>query len=771
MHDYLLRFLNGYFILILLIVLNLFLVSQFATAEDGSSKPLTGLNNSSDKRVLTAVRIEKRVKIDGRLNDSVWEKANFQSHFLQREPYEGRPATEKTEVGVLYDSGHIYLGVKCFDSEPDKIIAREMRRDAVVDDDDYFEFILDTYHDQRSGYYFITNPYGSKREAKLANEGQSYNPSWDGVWICKSQITEEGWFLEIAVPLKTLRFPEGKDTVWGINFSRMIRRKNEHVFWELIPRDMGHAGLFRLSEAGTLQGLTGIKMGGNLELIPYFLGEAENDRATDFKMNSLVDVGLDATIGVTSNMALDMTVNTDFAQVEADEEQVNLTRFSLYYPEKRGFFLEGAEVFSFGGSGRMMFRGGTPDMSLYYSRRLGLVDGHEARILGGAKMVGKMGRYHLGLMNIYTDEVVYEDDRGMETIVPSANFSIFRLSRDVFARGSIGMIVLNKQNIGDNYYNRSLGFDGHFPLTDTFTVSGYLAGTLSPDKKIDDQIVNMKEQNLAAKISLDYNSDLYQASASYQDIGARFNPEMGFNRRADFRLAEGSFGYNPRPKKNSKIRQFNYQINGAYRRDHNGVMLDNEAEFSFGITFQDSSRINLGLERSEEFVDYNWELREGYLVPIGTYKGYAYSIGLQSDKGRSVAGEIDLRTRDYYRGRNASLNLSSTITKIHPIRIELSYEHNYVDLPEGHFHTNTLGVRAFYFFSTSLYLKAYSQWNDDRLNFGGGERVINNVLLRWIYSPESNLYLVYNDGRLIGPGHAEIINRTFMIKATFFWRR
>jgi len=771
LHDYLLRFLKVFIILILFIVVNFLLGSRLVSAEGESLGYLTGLKNSPEKRTLTAVRIEKRIKIDGWLDDSVWKKANFQSHFLQREPYEGQPATEKTEVGVLYDSDNIYLGVKCFDSEPDKIIAREMRRDAVVDDDDYFEFILDTYHDQRSGYYFITNPHGSKREAQLANEGQSYNPSWDGVWICKAQITDEGWFLEIGIPLKTLRFPEEKDTVWGINFSRMIRRKNEHVYWQLIPRDMGHAGLFRLSEAGTLQGLTGLKMGGNLELIPYFLGGVENDQATDFNMNSLVDVGLDAKIAVTSTLALDLTVNTDFAQVEADEEQVNLTRFSLYYPEKREFFLEGAEVFSFGGSGRRRFRRGTPDLSLYYSRRLGLVDGHEARILGGAKMVGKVGPYHLGLMNIYTDEVVIEDNFGNETYVPSANFSIFRLSRDVFARGSIGMIVLNKQNIGNKYYNRSLGFDGHFPLSDYFTVSGYLAGTFSPAKKIDDRIVNMKEQNLAAKLSLDYNTDLYEASASYQDIGARFNPEMGFNRRTDFRLAEASFGYNPRPQKNSKIRQFNYQVKGNYRLDHSGVMLDNEAGFSFGIRFQNSSRINLGLERSEEFVDYNWELREGYLIPIGTYKGNAYSLGLESDKGRPVSSEIDLRYRDYYTGRNAGLDLSSTITKIHPIRIELAYEHNYVDLPEGHFHTNTLGIRAFYFFSTSLYLKAFTQWNDDRLNFGGRERVISNVLLRWIYSPESNLYLVYNDGRLIGPGNVEIINRTFMIKATFFWRR
>ncbi len=721
---------------------------------------------------MTAIQIKDHVKIDGHLDDPVWKTAVFLSDFLQREPYEGQAATEKTEVGVLYDSNNIYLGIKCFDSEPEKIIAREMRRDAVVDDDDYFELILDTFHDKRSGYYFITNPHGSKREAQLANEGKSYNPSWDGVWKCKSQITDEGWFLEIAIPWKTLRFSKEENPVWGINFSRMIRRKNEHVYWQLIPRDMGHTGIFRISEAGTLRGLAGLKMGGNLELLPYFLGGIENDQVTDFHTDSLLDAGLDAKIAVTSSLALDLTLNTDFAQVEADQEQVNLTRFSLYYPEKREFFLEGAEVFSFGSSGRGWgFGGYSSDMNLFYSRRLGLADGHEARIIGGAKIVGKVGHYHLGLMNIYTDEVVFEEDDGSETFVPSSNFSVFRLSRDVFSRGSIGMIVLNKQDIGHNSYNRSLGIDSHLPLSDYFTVSGYLAGTFGPEQKVGDQMVNMNEKNLAAKFSLNYSTDLYEASASYQDIGSRFNPEMGFNRRTDFRLTQVSLGYNPRPAKSTKIRQFRYGIDGSYRTNHNGVMLDNEAGFSFDIRFQNSSQIRFDIERSEEFVDYDWEVREGYLIPMGTYKGYSYSAGYESDKGRSVAGGINLTYRDYYTGRNASLDLSSTITRIHPIRIELDYEHNYVDLPQGHFHTNTLGIRAFYFFSTSLYLKAYTQWNDDRLNFGGRERLISNVLLRWIYSPESNLYLVYNDGRLIGPGNVEIINRTFMIKATFFWRR
>lgn len=728
------------------------------------------VSSQDGKRIMPAVRTRDEVKIDGRLDDPAWKAVTFQGDFLQREPNEWKPATERTEIGVLYGRRAIYFGIKCYDSEPEKIIAREMRRDAIVDDDDYFEMVIDTYHDRRSGYYFITNPHGSKRESVLANEGRDYNPDWDGVWMCGAQVSEEGWFLEIAIPWKTLRFAEQDSSVWGFNCARMIRRKNEHVFWQLIPRDLGRTGVFRLSEAGTLEGLTGLKMGGNLELLPYFLGGLENDLNTDFETDRLRDIGLDTKVALTANLALDLTVNTDFAQVEADQEQVNLTRFSLYYPEKREFFLEGAEIFSFGSAGPRHWHRGDTDMDLFYSRRLGLVDGHEARILGGAKMVGKIGQYRLGVLNMFTDDVTVVDDDESAT-VNATNFSVFRVSRDVFRRGSIGLMILNKEETHSEHYNRSLGLDGNLPLSNYFTVSGYLAGTSGPDRVEDGKRFDMNKQNIAAKLSLDYNSDLWQFSTSYQDIGVRFNPEMGFNRRTDYRLTKASAEYSPRPKKSTVIRKFGYQIEGSYRSDHDNVMLDSEVGVSFSIEFQNSARFSIDANRNREFVDYDWEVREGFLVPTGTYAGFDYSMRVESDKSRSIAAEMNVNHGDYYTGKNTSLGLSGTVTRIHPIRMEIDYTHNYVDLPEGSFHTNTLGLRMFYFFSTELYLKAYVQWNDDKLQHGGKERVISNVLLRWIYSPMSNLYLVYNDGRLIGPGQNEIVNRTFMLKATFFWRK
>lgn len=721
------------------------------------------------KRILPAIPLNDAIKIDGRLDEPAWRSVEFQGDFLQREPLEGSPASERTEVGVLFDKSNLYFGIKCFDAEPQKIIAREMRRDGVVDDDDYFEIVLDTYHDRRSGYYFITNAHGSKRDAQLANEGRDYNPAWDAAWQCKAHIDTEGWFLEIAIPWKTLRFAEKDSTVWGINFARMIRRKNEHVYWQLIPRHLGGAGIFRLSEAGTLQGLAGLKMGGNLELRPYFLGGLENDRGTQFKTDHLSDVGLDAKFAVTANLALDVTVNTDFAQVEADQEQVNLTRFSLYYPEKREFFLEGAEVFTFGGSGH--WGHGDTDMNLFYSRRLGLADGHEARILGGARMVGKIGRYRLGLMNIFTDKVSYGDESDAPVNINQANFSVLRLSRDVLRRGSIGMMLLNKEEMHSSHYNRSLGIDGHLPLSSSLTLSGYLAGTSGPARVSGDERVDMNQQNLAGKLSLDYDSDLWQFSTAYQDIGARFNPEMGFNRRSDYRLSSASLEYSPRPKNWKSIRKLQYGLSGDYRANHEDVLLESSVEASFDIEFQNSARFGMEIDRTREFIDYDWEVRPGFVIPSRTYTGYEFSINAESDKGRPIAASFDVDFGDYYTGRSAGAGVTGVVTRIQPLRLELAYDHNYIDLPAGHFHTNTLGLRVYYFFSTELYLKTYMQWNADKLEFAGRERVISNVLLRWIYAPESNLYLVYNDGRLIGPDQTEITNRTLMLKATFFWRR
>ncbi len=722
------------------------------------------LADSNDKRVIEASVFSDYPVIDGVLDDPAWNTVRFQGGFLQREPVEGEPATEETRVGIAYDRKNLYIGVKCYDREPQKIIAREMRRDALVDDDDYFELVLDTYHDHRSGFYFITNPNGVRRDARLANEGKQYNPSWDSVWKCRASVTDEGWFIEIAIPWKTLRFTAEDTTVWGVNFARMIRRKNEHVYWQLIPRDLGHIGLFRLSEAGDLYNLQNLEMGGNLEIKPYFMGGLENDETTGFSLNHIEDLGLDAKIALTANMSMDITMNTDFAQVEADQEQVNLTRFNLYYPEKREFFLEGAEIFSFGDD-RSNWGRGSSSFDLFYSRRIGLVQGREARILGGTKTVGKIGPYQIGALHMITDQVTVDSKPN-----PGAHFSVFRIRRDLLDRGSVGLMLLNKEEIRSGGYNRSFGFDAYLPLTSHFSISGYLAGT-SDDLYGSVTGSGPWSNHAAVNLGIFYNSDLWNMSLSYDDVGADFYPEMGFIRRINFRKTDASLSYSPRPENSSHIRQYSYSLSGEYRTDHENRLLDSEAGGSFSIHFQNSARVSIEIDREQEYIPYDWEVREGYLIPQGTYGGYTASTSLESDRGKDIAGEISFQYGTYYTGENAQVSLEANITRIPRMRMELNYNHNLVNLPEGGFHTNTYGIRAFYYFNTEIYFKAYLQLNDDKLLYAGQEKVVSNLMLRWLYSPGSNIYLVYNDGRMLGPSATEIINRTALLKITFFWRK
>ena len=719
--------------------------------------------DATNKRYLTAMHAPLAPVIDGRLDDTFWQSVPFQSHFVQREPVEGAPATEKTAVAVGFDADHLFLVIRCFDSEPEKIIAREMRRDALVDDDDFVEIVLDTYHDHRSGFYFIMNPNGVRRDAMLADEGRQYNPSWDGVWQCRTQITDQGWQLEIALPLKTLRFEEGQNATWGMNIARMIRRKNEHVYWQLIPRELGHANIFRLSEAGNLRGLTDLHMGGNVEIQPYVMGGLQHDIDSGNALSSTGDLGLDAKVALTGNLSMDITLNTDFAQVEADQEQVNLSRFSLYFPEKREFFLEGAEIFNFGGA-----RGGGGDMNFFYSRRIGIQDGYERRILGGAKVVGKIGNVQTGFINMVTDENTVTDGDSSYTN-PAANYTVLRLKRDLFKRGAIGLMATSRADLKGDDFNRALGVDAYLPLGRHTTLTGYLAGTQNQDETLSGRLLAV-DRNLAANLSVEYRTDRWAFSSSYASIGENFTPKVGFVRRLGYRNTRASASFSPRPDM-AAIRQLTYSVSGRHRTDHNGTRLDRSVSASWGIQFQNSSRFSLGISRGEEFLDFDWEVREGFLIAMANYAQWRYSVSFRSDPSRRISGRIYTGFGDYFTGSNWSLNTSANVTLIPRTRFELSYRHNTVSLPQGDFDTDTYGVRAFYFFSTELFVKAYVQLNDDRLAYDGREKTVANIMLRWIYSPGSNFFLVYNDGRLRGPGNDDILNRAIMAKATFFWRK
>jgi len=726
-------------------------------------------------RLLLSTTIENRIRIDGALDEPEWLQARFQSDFVQREPDIGKPATEETQVAVLTNEKFLYIGLKCYDSDPSKIIAREMMRDARMDEDDNVQIVFDTYNDKRNGFYFVVNPNGCRRDATFGDEGKSYNSEWDGIWECRATINDSGWFVEVAIPWKTLRFAKSDTATWGLNVARTIRRKNESTYWQLIPRDAGRRGIFRLSQAGALAGLSNMHAGGNLEIKPYLLGGAAKDAATEFALQNVQDFGIDARFNISSNITANLTWNTDFAQVESDQERVNLTRFSLFFPEKRDFFLDGAEMFNFGGQSISGRRGPGNGIRLFYSRRIGIEEGHLQPIVWGLKMFGKSGRFQTGVLNVLTEEmtVTEENDDGEEEehFFPASNFTVVRVRREVLRRSSIGLMALNKGQIHSGHYNRSGGIDANFPLTDVFSISGAAAATFGPDEIEDETVTKMSEKNLAASFEMSYDSDLFEATVSHLNIQDNFNAEMGYVRRTGIKNTEIELGWSPRPQGLPAIRQFLFRFSGNYLTDQSNHRLEAETGPMFGLRFQNGSFLFTGIRYETEYLDEDWELRPGFWAPSAEYYGWNTFLWFRGDESRDISVGMRASYGDYYTGTRLSFGPELLATMGRRFRAELDVDVNYVRMPEGEFTAQTFGCRLFYYFSTNLYFKAYVQLNDDRLANDGDRITLANVLLRWTFRPGSDFYIVYNDRRLFGASGGQIDNRTIMAKATFFWRK
>ena len=736
--------------------------------------PPSALVDEEGNRYISIERIRSKISIDGSLDDEDWQNAKFQRHFLQREPVYGEDPSEETQVALLQDEYNLYLGVKCYDSSASDIIANEMRRDARIDGDDYFEIIFDTYHDKRNGYYFVINPNGVKRDATLGDEGKSFNPDWDGIWDCQTQISSEGWFAEIAIPWKTFRFDSKSDSLWGVNFGRMIRRKNEHVYWQLISLDASGPGLFRLSQAGNLRGLSNLQSVGKIDFLPYLLGGLSKDTDISSSFDQVKQVGLDATFALTSSLNLLLSWNTDFAQVESDQERVNLTRFSLYFPEKREFFLNGADIFNFGSVRRRRGFGGgdgSNDINLFYSRSIGILEEHQQPIIGGLKFLGKFGSFQVGFLNMQTKdfEAIEEDEETEQNIhvkYRGANYSVFRLKMDIFKRSSIGVMFLNKHLYHSQYYNRSGGIDAIFPLTDQFTISGNIAATTDSTGKA----FGLNNKNMAGTIALEYISDLWQFKASHLSIQENFNAEMGFIRRTNIRKTSTEIEHAPRPKNTSAIRQYHYQLHYDYVTNHTNRLLENDIRASFRIDFQNSSRISVGIDNKSEFIDELWEVREDLYIPVGTYNGWEAFAWLWTDESKDISTRLRSSYGNYYTGRRLEIGQTLVLKNIQKFRADIDFNYNHVQLPDGSFDVRTLGCRIYYYLSTNLFIKAYLQWKDDKKANDGNRIALSNILFRWIYDPGSDIYLVYNEGWNLGPLGNQLSNRSILLKLTYYWQ-
>ena len=558
----------------------------------------------------------------------------------------------------------------------------------------------------------------------MTNSGDSQNSSWDAVWDCRSKINDTHWTTEITIPFSQLRFNRSDSMVWGVNFGRTIRQKKEEATWVPVSRQYGSRSKYRTANLGSLVGLAGITPSRRLEVLPYVLpgvNRIEGDEGIDSKF----DIGLDLKYGLTSNLTADLTLNTDFAQVEADQEQVNLTRFSLYFPEKRPFFLEGAGLFDFGIPRPSFFN--PPPLLLFYSRRIGLEEGYAIPIMGGSKITGKVGPYGIGLLNVLTDEfhtdssVTDEDDI---VDLSRTNYSVLRVTRDLFSGSSIGAIAINKQDT--DTYNRAGGLDFAYRPNDSIDVRGLWARTYEEDVSV---------KNDAMYFGSTWRNSLLQFNGTYTFIGENFNPEVGFVRRQGSRRFRGQMRFTPWPRKFGIRRIFmGPEVNYILNQDDE---LETR-EFSLTNWFQleQGSWINVEIRRTSEFLDEEFEIRDGVIIPIDDYDLTTFRTMIDTDEGRKISGRFGANYGTFFNGTNRGFDIQANFKPSGRLAFETQYQFNRVDLPnEAPFNVNIFGSRIVYSFTTTLFAKLFAQWNSD------DEVISTNFLLNYIYRPGSDFIL------------------------------
>ncbi len=713
-------------------------------------------SSSATTRVAEATEAQEAPVIDGVVEESIWATAQRISDFVQAEPYEGEPATEKTEIRLLYDKTHLYLGVICYDTDPSGIIVTDSRRDSSLDDTDSFRVIFDTYLDRQNGFVFGTNPAGIEYDGQVTNEGEGggpgaggggggsrrsqsgsgggFNLNWDASFVVRSHVGDFGWSAEFAIPLRTLRYESATPQVWGLNFQRNVRRKREEAYWSPVSRIYS---LNRLSSAGELRGLE-LETPRNFKVTPYALGSSERDYVTADENDLDGELGVDAKFGVTPSMNLDLTYNTDFAQVEVDEQQVNLTRFNLFFPEKRPFFLENAGSFAMGQN---------QSVELFFSRRIGIgPSGEIVPILGGARMSGKAGQYNLGVLNMQTDEV------GGATA--ANNYTVASLSRELPNRSSIGALFVNRLGTGDlagdDDWNRTYGFDGKLGIGDPFTLSGFAARTDTPGLDGREHALNVRGE---------YQKRQGRVWLGFTEVGDSFNPEVGFLTRDDYRNVETGFFLNVR-NDISWLRELRPHITYSGFWDFDGFKETERIHVDSHVDFENGAFFSPAFNRTVEGLSEPFEIYPGIVVAPGAYSNWEAAWRWNTNLARPLSYEGGIDYGGFLSGDRRGYENTVNFRYQSKVITSLTWRYNDIDLLEGSFVTNLGQVKVSYNFTPLIYLQALVQYND-RIDAWS-----SNVRFSWLSTAGTGLFLVYNDTEglgdlLIGPQ-----NRSFIVKYT-----
>ena len=696
---------------------------------------------AQDRPTLTAAALPATPEIDGVVRgEGVWQDVPAATHFVQTRPTVGQAASERTEVRIGFTEEALFVAVICFDRDPAAIIVADSRRDAPLRDTDSIQLLFDPFQDGQNGFVFGTNPAGIEYDGQVINGGSGLfggggrqqggsnaglNLNWDGAWQVATSLHEAGWSAELAIPWSTLRYPKGSNQTWGLNVQRNIRRRNEIAFWA--PLDQQH-GIDRVSDAGTM---TGVEPPTRrlVQITPYALGVVERrsdteDTDTDF------DAGFDLKLGITPSLTLDVTYNTDFAQVEVDDQQINLDRFNLFFPEKRPFFLENAGFFAVGSSG---------EAEIFFSRRIGLgPDGEQIPILGGARLTGKIGRTQIGLVNIQTESVGRLGDLGS---VQANNYGVARVKQELAPRSSIGFMFVNRQGTGSlapsGDHNRAYAVDGQWGIGETHTLSGFVAQTDTPDRSGDEH---------AFRLAYAHSSPRWRANVDFTEVGDDFNPEVGFLARDGFRKPTAFLMRILRPEKTWGLHEIRPHI--SYRsfwgfdgfHETEFIHIDNHLEWRNGYEFH--SAINLTLEGVRE----PFEIAPDVVVQPDTYSHEEYAFVFFTNRGAPFSSSSRLTIGGFFGGDRVSLSQTFRFRRGEALTSELTWNHNDVDLPVGDFEVNLARLRVSYSITPRVLLQALVQYNDLT------DRVASNLRFSWLRDANTGLFVVYNEIQEIGNG-------------------
>jgi hypothetical protein len=708
-----------------------------AWAQAGPGAQVSG--NAARAPVATALRVTDAPTIDGSLDEPMWQEAPSLTDFVQAEPLEGQPASEKTDVRVLYDDIAIFVGVRLHDSDPSQIITTDTSRDAGLGDQDSFQIIFDTFRDRQNGFVFGTNATGIQYDAQVRNQG---NPgsSWDASWEVRTQNSADGWTAEFRIPLRTLRYGPPPQ-LWGMNFMRNIQRRRERAYWAALPRQYT---LARLSSAGELRGLE-VQAPRNFKILPYVISSADRNFTPGSETDLDGDFGLDAKIGVTGSLNLDLTYNTDFAQVEVDAQQINLTRYNVRFPEKRPFFLENSGLFAVGASGGGF--GGGGDLDLFFSRRIGLdEDGNLVPIKGGARLSGKTNGYNIGLLNMQTEDVAN---------TPANNFTTFRVSRDLPSRSGVGMLFINRtatgRSAGIDNWNRTWGLDGRVGIGERVTVGGFAARTQTP---------GLTGRQHAWNTTSEYDDGKTFVAFDYGIVGEDFNPEVGY--------LENTLGYRrwytrvQETMRQDKIRSWGFReflphLN--YTRydylDGRGLQnadlhIDNHWDWESGYFIATS------INGTWEGLDEPFEVYPGIIVPPGQHGGLRLTVRSNTDRRKWLFFRHQSDNGRFLNGDQNSHIFGMTIRQSGRFAVDMGWTYRGIELPQGSFRTNLGNVRVTYNFTPLIFTQSLVQYNDRT------QRWSTNLRFHWLQTAGTGLFVVFNDTEAmegLGP-----VNRAFIVK-------